>query len=75
MVQRYSKLLYAPNKLESKLLDYKNTLGEVATINLLREMGSRGLFSKDVTKLTSYRIETKGLNQKEVSTKMAELER
>ena len=63
------------DKLEDKLIDFKDELGEVATINLLREMSSKGLFSKDVTKLTSYRIETRGLQQQSDTQQVADIEK
>ncbi len=47
------------SKLTNKLMDYKEQLGEVATLNLLREMSGK----EGYTKLTSYRIETRGLQQ------------
>lgn len=47
------------NKMTNKLMDYKEQLGEVATLNLLREMSGK----EEYTKLTSYRIETRGLQQ------------
>lgn len=47
------------SRLINKLMDYKEQLGEVATLNLLREINEK----KGYTKLTSYRIETKGLQQ------------
>lgn len=58
------------NKLESKLMEYKDKLGEVATLNLLREMSG-----KDTTKLTSYRIETKDLKQTQETEKTTDIEK
>lgn len=59
------------SSLESKLMDYKDKLGEVATLNLLREMsGKDGL-----TKLTSYRIETRDLQQSQSTERTSEIEK
>ena len=48
-------------------MDYKEQLGEVATLNLLREMSGK----EGYTKLTSYRIETRGLQQQTEIEKLA----
>lgn len=46
------------DKLEAKLVQYNETLAEVATISVLREVGK-----KDTPQLSTYRMETKGLQQ------------
>ena len=58
------------SKLESKLMNYKDKLSEVATLNLLREMPG-----KDTTQLTSYRIETMDLKQTQETKKITEIEK
>lgn len=58
------------SKLESKLMNYKDKLSEVATLNLLREMSG-----KDTTKLAAYRIETRDLEQAQETKKITEIEK
>lgn len=58
------------SKLESRLMNYKDKLSEVATLNLLREMSG-----KDTTQLTSYRIETRDLKQTQETKKITEIEK
>ena len=55
------------SKLTNKLMDYKEQLGEIATLNLLREMSGK----EGYTKLISYRIETRGLQQQTETEKLA----
>lgn len=56
---------------ESRLMYFKERLGEVTTLNLLKEMTGKD----DVTELTSYRIETSGLQQNQTTERTTEIEK
>lgn len=58
-----------------KLTYYNEKLGEVATINLLREVHKQGLFDKPGIRLSSYRIETRELQNNTEMAKAADLEK
>ena len=59
------------DRLENKLMDYKDELGEIATLNLLKEMPNK----HGITKLTTYRIETRDLQQSQSTERTSEMEK
>ena len=59
------------SSLEHNLMKYNEKLGEVATLNLLKEMPNR----YGNTKLTTYRIETKELQQNITTERTSEIEK
>lgn len=68
---QYDTLTYGNvdrKRLEKDLLKMTEGLGEVMTINLLRDG------NKDKNKLVSYRIETRDLKQKDLNLKTAQIE-